>query len=299
MYAGIRDDGLRWLGKRLGYTDYFEGMRELGLKGLEIYVDRSLKVSDFSQLGVSRTASFNLNSEEELQRFLELVRKNGVKLSAILIENDFGKEDLQPEIKWMIDAAKVAPKLGIDVVRINSVMSVSPSVNLETYVEVTAKTIAQALKETEGVFFAIENHGVLGNDPQFIRAVIKKVGSERVGMNLDPGNFYWAGYPLSSVYSFVKEFAPIAKHMHVKNLSFPEPLREQRRDWCRDWPKEAKPVYEGDIDYRLVLQIMKDAGYDRDVTLEDESLSKYSTPEAIGILKKDAAYINDLIKELQ
>ncbi len=293
MYVGLRDDALKWFGQAKGFKNYLDGLKELGVNGLEVYVDRTLEVPDFSRLGEHRSASFALKAEEQRVEFSKSLRSHGIRVSAILIENDFGREDLEREINWAVEAASVAPHLGTDVVRVNSVMS--PNADREQSADRTVKALKEILRRSEGIYIAMENHGVIGNDPDFIRDVIKRVGDERLGLNIDPGNFYWAGYPLNDVYEFVEEFASLAKHMHVKNMGFPQALRESRRDWCRDWPKEALPVYEGDIDYLRVLELMKEAGYSRDVTLEDESLGNYDTREALAIIKRDVDYIKELL----
>ncbi|WP_449462285.1 sugar phosphate isomerase/epimerase [Tardisphaera miroshnichenkoae] len=296
MYPGLRDDALNWFGQAEGLVNYLDAMAELGVAGLEVYVDRSLEVPDYSRLGQRSSARFALKLEEQRKEFVETLRSHGVRVSAILIENDFGRDDLESEINWAVGVTSVAPDLGTDVVRVNSVMS--PNAEREQSAERTAKAIKEILRRSEGVYIAMENHGVVGNDPDFIRDVMRRVRDERLALNIDPGNFYWAGYPLSKVYSFVEEFAPLAKHMHVKNMSFRQELRESRRDWCRDWPKEALPVYEGDIDYSRVLEIMKKAGYNRDVTLEDESLGNYDKHEGLAIMRRDVEYIKGLLAKV-
>ncbi len=298
MYAGVRDDTVKWLGKRLGLKDFLNALDELNVFGLEVYVDRSLKVANYSALGTSPNARLDLAAQKDRREFVEGLSAHKAKVSAILIENDFGKEDLSQEVKWMVDAASLSSELGTAVVRINSVMSPDPRVAESEYVHRTASAIKEALRQTEGVCFAIENHGVLGNKRDFLRAVLDEVGSERVGVTLDTGNFYWAGYPLTTVYGLVEEFSVLTRHTHLKNLSFSPDQREKNRDWCRDWPKEAKPIYEGDIEYGKVLAALKRAGYDADVTLEDESLSNYPTEKAVEVLRKDAKYVNDLLKAL-
>jgi len=298
MYAGVRDDTVKWLGKRLGLKDFLDALDKLNVFGVEVYVDRSLKVANYSALGASPDARFDLSAQKDRREFVEGLRAHKAKVSAILIENDFGREDLGQEVKWMVDAASLAPELGTTLVRINSVMSPDPRVPESEYVRRTASAIKDALRQTEGVCFAIENHGVLGNKRDFLRAVLGEVGSERVGLTLDTGNFYWSGYPLTTVYGLVEEFSVLTMHTHIKNLSFSPEQREKTRDWCRDWPKEARPIYEGDIEYEKVLATLKRAGYDGDVTLEDESLSNYPTEKAIEVLNKDAKYLNDLLSAL-
>ena len=290
MYAGIRDFTVIWA----GYQDVLNGMKSLGLPSFEMYLGPDLKGEDYSDMGYPVNTGFDASTREKRRELLKKLSDANVKISAILIENDFGGHDVQKDVSWMTKAAEAALDLEVDVVRINSVMTPRPDVSEEKYVNVTVSAVKEALKKTQRVYFAMENHGTLGNKKEFIEAVIKGVSSQRFAMNLDPGNFYWFGYPLSTVYDLVKEFAPIAKHTHLKNMTFPQDQREKRRDWCRDWPKEAKPLYEGDIDYSKIVAMLKSAGYDRDLTIEDESLGNYDKKEAISILIKDIDFVKKL-----
>lgn len=299
MYAGIRDDSLEWYCKKSGCSDYIDGLKRLGLRGLEIHVDRSLRAPDYSKPASAKGATVDLGDPAVARRVKEIFTEAGVTVSAVLIENDFGRENIEAEIDWMIGAARVAESLGTDVVRINSVMSPSPEISREKYVDRVVGALRQALRETHATCFAIENHGVMGNEPEFIRAVLRGVSDQRLGLTLDTGNFYWAGYPLSTVYDLVKEFAPSTLHTHLKNMTFSPAEREKRRDWCRDWPKEARPLYEGDIDYSKVFETLQAAGYGRDVTIEDESLGNYPAQEAIEILQRDAKYVQGLLEKLR
>jgi sugar phosphate isomerase/epimerase len=61
-----------------------------------------------------------------------------------------------------------------------------------------------------------------------------------------------------------------------------------------DWPKSAAPIYQGDIDHKKVVNILKKVGYDGDLTVEDESLGNFPAEERLGILKKDIELLKGL-----
>ena len=65
-----------------------------------------------------------------------------------------------------------------------------------------------AAAEPTGVTFAVENHSHTTNDPAFLTALLDGVGSKRLGLTLDIGNFYWFGHPLGKVYELCETFAP-------------------------------------------------------------------------------------------
>jgi len=128
------------------------------------------------------------------------------------------------------------------------------------------------------VSLAIENHGAQGNDPAFLDGVFAKVNSKRLGMTLDIGNFYWSGKPLSEVYRIIEHFAPLARHTHVKNIRYPEELREQQRAVGYEYAKYECPIPDGDLDITRIVGYLKKAGYRNDLCIEDESLGKYDIP---------------------
>ena len=60
------------------------------------------------------------------------------------------------------------------------------------------------------------------------------------------------------------------------------------------WSNNAT-VYEGDIDHRRVIDTIRSAGYDGDLTIEDESLGQFPKEECFGVIKRDIEYVRGLI----
>ena len=121
------------------------------------------------------------------------------------------------------------------------------------------KTLKRVIETTEdtGVAFGIENHGGTTNDPEFLKPLFDRVGSKRLGLTLDTGNFYWFGHPLSKVYELYEAFAPRVCHTHCKSIRFPETEREKQRPMGWEYGKYNCPIYEGDIDFRRVVKILR------------------------------------------
>jgi len=61
------------------------------------------------------------------------------------------------------------------------------------------------------------------------------------------------------------------------------------------WPASAATLYEGDIDHRRLVNALRHAGYDRDLTIEDESLSQFPPDQRLDILRKDIEFVKRLI----
>ena len=119
------------------------------------------------------------------------------------------------------------------------------------------------------------------------------VGSKRLGLTLDTGNFYWFGHPLSKVYELYETFAPRVFHTHCKSIRYPEAEREKQRPIGWEYGKYDCPIYEGDIDFRRVVKILSAAGYANDLCVEDESLGKSPAAERRAILAKEIRHLKE------
>ncbi len=192
---------------------------------------------------------------------------------------------------------KAASALGIPAVRIDAIMHGEREQPLERNVQVFADAMGRILDATADakVDMGIENHGSQGNRPEFLDAVLGKVNSPRVGVTIDTGNFYWWGHPLSRMYEIIRHFAPYCKHTHAKNIEFPPEEREIQRDIGWEYGTYVSPLPDGDIDHRRVVQILKSAGYDRDLCLEDESLGKWTPEERKAVLRRDADFFREIL----
>ncbi len=264
--------------------------RQLGIEALEIYLERELKA--FSPTGEKTNV---LKSRAE---FLSAWKKSGLKIFSILEANDFSG-DVKEEVDYIVSGIMLAEDMEAEVVRIDPLPKKEGATGKEEAIEKAVVILREALNITRSssIKLGLENHGVLGNDPDFLIKVIDRVNSPRLGYTLDTGNFYWSGKPLSRVYEIMEELSPRVYHAHVKNIKYPPHLREKAREVGYEYGKYVSPVFEGDIDYAKVMKILKKAGYKGDFCLEDESLGKYDFSTKKEILKKDLAYLKSLLPE--
>ena len=86
-------------------------------------------------------------------------------------------------------------------------------------------------------------------------------------------------------------FAPSIRHTHCKSIRYPEGEREKRRSMGWEYGKYTCPVYEGDIDCRRLVKILRAAGYANDLCVEDESLGKFPASERREVLAKEIRYL--------
>ncbi len=292
MFVSIRDAVVR----QGGYGSVSDGLQVLGLNAVEMQVHRDLTVTalmDSSQRHDLRTADGMRALERE-------TTQHGIQISAFLLANDFGKPDADEQKAWMAQAIKFAHRLGVPAVRVDAIVSGWEALGVDGAARLFADYIKQVLDATDetDVQLGIENHGSLGNRPEFLQAVLDAVGSPRLGLTLDTGNFYWFGHPISRVYDIHRQFASKVKHTHVKNIRYPEDMREIQRPIGYEYGKFVCPIPEGDIDHAVVVDILRQGGYKSDLCIEDESLGKFALEERRKILKRDAEHLKALVANL-
>lgn len=288
MYLAIRDDTIRGA----GYVSLKEGLKDLGISAVEIAYRRGDEVKGLNG------EVLNMKNESDRKLLKSQLQENKIKVCAFLMSNNFRNKNLEEELSWAIRCIECAEELGIKVVRIDAVMEGEVNISLDEAKIQAVKCLKYIIEGTKGtkIDLGIENHGFQGNNPEFLEGVIKEVNSSRLGITMDTGNFYWAGKPLEEVYKILEQFAPYTKHTHVKNIKYPLELRNQKRNLGLGYGIYVSPIFEGDIDHKKVVSFLKNAGYEGDFTIEDESLGKFkSSEERIEILKKDVEYLESII----
>ena len=290
MYVGVRDV----IVFQAGYNTLLEGLEALEIDALELMVDRDLRVASLT--GASGQPRLSLAAADALAATADHYGSYGIRVSALLLANNFNCPDVSAEIRWVADVVRVAADLGADAVRIDSAMTGQQELPLADRIACFAHACARVLAATDDCRtpLAIENHGAQGNDPAWLHGVLDRVNSPRLGVCLDTGNFYWAGHPLSRVYSIIEEFAPLVVATHVKNIKYPPERREIERELGWGYGEYVAPIYEGDIDHDRIAQILAAAGYQGALNIEDESLGKFPAEERREVLRRNADHLAEI-----
>jgi len=291
MYLSIRDAIL----PGAGFCCTGAGLKQLGVNAVEIAVAQDMTVPAI--VPVDGKARFALDSPTAAAEFGKHAKESGARLAALLTMNKFGGEDNDAQVQWVTGTVRAAAALGVEAVRIDSIMINERERPLQERVAVFVECVKRVLSATAGskVDVGVENHGWGGNDPAFLDAVLERIDSDRFGVTLDTGNFYWWGHPLDEVYAILERLAPRTKHTHAKAICYPEELRNQKREVGYQYGKYVCPIAEGDIDHARVVKWLEDAGYDRSFCLEDESLGKFAQDERAEVLAKDVGYCKGLL----
>jgi sugar phosphate isomerase/epimerase len=258
-----------------GQPDLWSALKSVGAEGVELVV-----MEDMSLPGIFHpTKKYTLATTEGIEQVAADAKAAGQRLTGFCLANRF---ELQPrvEVKWCTEAAHAAQALDVPAIRLDVVPA---RLSKADFLKVAVAALRKITKQTEstGVGFGVENHGHTTNDPDFLKALFTGVGSERLGLTLDTGNFYWYGHPLSKVYECFEAFASRVFHTHCKSIRFPAEDRERQRPIGWKYMEYNCPIDRGDIDFARVVAILRKAGYHNDLCIEDESLGKCSGPAEV------------------
>lgn len=264
---------------------FFEALRATGTNRVELLVETDYRLPALTADG---EGPFTVDTPANCARLKARLDAEGVEIAALLLATDFSSSEALEHVAWASYVARAAAELGVPAVRIDTATR-NKGLSVPEIRDNFVRRIDQVLRHTvdTGVDLGIENHGHISNNPQFLEEVFAAVGDPRLGMTLDTGNFYWYGYPLSELYAILERFAPHAKHTHIKNINYPPELVETQRAVGYEYGRYSCPLDEGNIDIRRVVQILRAAGYNRDLCVEDESLPKYQAEERPAILRRD------------
>jgi len=279
----------------VGYPTMLAGLGALNLSHVEIGMGREMNAGLMEP--VDGQNHMILDSDAAVERYRRHFADSGITVTAFMLGNNFNSPDPKAEIAWVTRVVEAAAALGIPAVRIDSSMTGERELPFDQrvgkFVEALGAVIANTAKCP--VDLGIENHGVQGNQPEFLKAVFEGVGSPRLGMTLDSGNFYWYGHPIERVMQILKDLAPKAKHTHLKNIRYPADQRGVQREIGWKYGEYVCPLDAGDVDHAQVVKFLSAAGYERDLCIEDESLGRHPAEERQAVLRRDVEYMRSLI----
>lgn len=267
--VGCRDVHLKYAGA----SDCWAAMKQLGAECVEVVLKEDMSLPSL----VHPQKQYSLATPAGVAQVRDDAAAAGVRISALCMSNQF---DVRPdmEVEWCGKAARACAALGVKAIRIDVVVrKLKPDQFLDFSVETLKKVMAASA--TAPVSFGVENHGRITNDPAFLRPLFERVGSNRLGLTLDTGNFYWFGHPLAKLYGLYEEFAPRVVHTHCKSIGYPADQRDAQRKMGWEYGKYNCPITKGDIDFARVVAILKKAGYQNDLCIENESLEKLPAAE--------------------
>ncbi|MFK7921377.1 MAG: sugar phosphate isomerase/epimerase family protein [Bacteroidia bacterium] len=241
-----------WAGKRDPLDFAKAAKEEFGLSAIE-YVNQffSDKASD----------------RKYLAQLKQRADDHGVKSVLIMIdaEGNMGTLD-EKERHQVVENHKpwveAAKQLGCHAIRVNAGGKGQPQIVKNAVVDSLSQLSEFAAQD--GINIIVENHGGYSSDGAWLADVMQTVNLSNCGTLPDFGNFLINGFPYKRYdkYQGVKELMLFAKGVSAKTHSF-TPEGE-----------------ESDIDFRRMLGIIKDSGFDGHIGIEYEG---YKLSEEAGI----------------
>lgn len=267
--------------KHAGQPDVWSAAKAIGAEGMEAAIGDDLALTGLFH----PTAAYTAATKEGIAQVLADAKAAGQKITAFCMFNRF-EERPDVEVEWCARVAKAAREMDVPAIRIDVVPKKMQKAEFLPFAIATLRKVMAATEGT-GVRFGIENHGRVTNDPEFLKPLFEGVGSDRLGLTLDTGNFYWFGHPLSKIYQLYETFAPRACHTHCKSIHYPESEREKQREIGWKYGEYHGSICGGDIDFARVASILRKARYANDLCIENESLGKLPPGEALTTLIKE------------
>lgn len=283
--VGCRDVYLKFVNK----TDSWAALKQIGADCFEADLNDDLALPSL----VAPGKTYSIATPEGIAALRADLKANKCRISAFCMHNKFDQR-LDQEVAMTTKTVQAAERLGVTAVRIDLVPRALKPEEFLPFAIQAGKAICDATKKSK-VRFGIENHGKVTNDPDFMEQLIAGVGSKRLGITLDTANLYWWGHPLDEVYKIYERFAPLSCHTHCKSIAYPEEKRNVKREMGWEYSKRCCPVYEGDIDFKRVVAILRKARYQGDLCVENESLGRFPEADRAGILQKEIVFLRQLV----
>ncbi|HOX58743.1 MAG TPA: sugar phosphate isomerase/epimerase family protein [Candidatus Paceibacterota bacterium] len=282
--VGCRDAHL----KAAGMPDSWSCMKALGAKCAEVNVGLDLTCGSLFH----PQRNYTLATPDGIQMLKEDLAASGCRISAFMMANRFD-ERLEEELDCARRLVPAAQQLGVNVIRIDVVPRKLDGDQFLPFAVGACKRLC-AIAEDTPIRYGIENHGKITNDPRFLDRLFDGVGSDKLGLTLDCANFYWWGHPVEDLYPIYKQFAPRAFHTHCKSIRYPADKRNVRREMGWEYGKYCCPIYEGDLDFKRIVKILRRANYQGDLCIENESLGRFPENQRADVLRKEIAMLKKL-----
>jgi sugar phosphate isomerase/epimerase len=283
--VGCRDLHL----KIAGQPDSWSCMKSLGAEGIEVCAELNLACANLFH----PQRKYTLATAEGIQVLKDDLTASGCRITAFMMANRLD-ERLEQELESARGLVKAADQLGVDVIRIDVVPRKLSGDEFLPFAVDACKRLC-AIAEGTPVRYGVENHGKITNNSQFLEKLFDGVGSEKLGLTLDCANFYWWGHPVNELYPIYEKFAPRVVHTHCKSIRYPADKKDVRREIGWEYGKYNCPIYEGDLDFKRIVEILRKANYRGDLCVEDESLGKFPAKDQADVLRKEMALLKKLV----
>ena len=165
-----------------------------------------------------KDAEYQEDTAHEAKAILD---EHGIFASALTAANDFVQLDaaaIKQQVERMQQVAQLAKILDTDVLRTEGGQP-KDEVPMHRWAEAIAGCLKACLPfcEDMDMKMAVDNHGVVSNNPVVILGALHEVSSPYAGSNLDTMNLRWWGNAGADLPSIYEDLAPFVLHTHMKD----------------------------------------------------------------------------------
>lgn len=227
--------------------------------------------------------------DEEIGEVLTALKSYNLQVSAYDITNNFVKEAVEEraeEVAKVLHGIQVAKKLGTTIVRVfcGDIQGDLTYENGSAWIIEGLKKCAE-IAEKEGIYLAIENHGLLAGKSKQVSEIIKAVNSPFVKSTFDTGNFLLVHEKPTEAFEQLKD-----EIVHVHFKDFREKVEnESLRGFRSTEGVELIGVIPGDgkVDLAYIVNGLKNSNYDGWLSIEYEGHddAKMANEEAVNRLR--------------
>ncbi|WP_042146677.1 sugar phosphate isomerase/epimerase [Paucisalibacillus sp. EB02] len=230
------------------------------------------------------------NEEQEVEEVLAALKEYNLPVSAYDVTNNFVKETAEEraiEVEKINAGIRMAKKLGTNIVRVFC-GDLSGGLTYEDGQDWIVEGLKKSatLAETEGVYLAIENHGLLAGKSEQVKEIIQKVDSPYVRSTFDTGNFLLVHEESEKAFDRLKEKIV---HVHFKDFRVKD-AQDGIIGFRSIQGVELIGTIPGDgqVNLAYIVNGLKEIGYDGWLSIEYEGYEnpKQANEEAVRRLRE-------------
>ena len=310
------------------FEEFLDVIREVGLKHMQLACRPGStwnhgRVGNDPLYGSSELCIFPVEYADPTTmrpsiELKQLIESYGVKVTSFYHNCEWmaslwlGDTQLDIEADRVMELIDIARQWDVPVIRAsegprerysyNSVKLIRDYTKRRALVQVK-KALERCVKYAEdaGVCLALENHGTLLQDANELVKMIKSIGSDYLGANVDTGNFTFSlsrartGIdPTEVLKSYYTTIAPYTVSTHIKDVKkYDEKKYDQSgRRLVRTW---ECPVGDGNSEIKyFVDELKKNSKFRKIGTLNIQQESGDPRVARIDMLKKSFAYLKSI-----
>jgi L-ribulose-5-phosphate 3-epimerase len=251
----------------LNFTDTLDFINEIGGNCLELCT-----VKD------AHRGTLDLNPENRAT-VKKMVSDRQLRIISVAGYNDFTVLDsveLNHQVEKLSWYCKLAADLDVKLVRVMSGDPDSGQFRQEHLTSIVAGMKLAVTKAAEfNVVLALENHGYLVNDADTLLKILEAVGSERLKITLDTGNFGWSGHSLNDTYRYFEMLASYVVNVHLKDYIM------------SDGQVKFVPLGKGMVCFTELFKTLQKAGYQGAFLCEYEGVGEPKELIKAGTFNRD------------